>query len=162
MVEVSNDEGHNSRPEGSTPSRLRNIGALLGVAAGVVAFQVLPAELATMILFGALAGTVAGLLPYFIGRNRNRPLAIGSIWLSAAIGAYGGIVYAAPAAIVMALVLRFAIRPAAGAKLGDPGAPTHPTAPGGEPYPPQGAQPGSWGQPGQASQPPQPGQWDAR
>ncbi|HLS15018.1 MAG TPA: hypothetical protein VK095_10955 [Beutenbergiaceae bacterium] len=162
MAEVSNDDGQTSRPEGGPPSRLRNIGALLGVVVGVVAFQVLPAELATMILFGALAGTVAGLLPYFIGRNRSRPLAIGSIWLSAAIGAYGGIVYAGPAAIVMALVLRFAIRPAAGAKLGDPGAPAHPTAPGSEHYPSQAPQPGSWGQPGQASQPPQPGQWDAR
>lgn len=161
MVEVSNDEGQNSRPERGAHSRLKNMGALVAVVAGVVVFQVLPTELATMILFGALAGTVAGLLPYFIGRNRSRPLAIGSIWLSAAIGAYGGIVYAAPAAIVMALVLRFAIRPAAGAQLGDPGASVYPTAPG-EPSSPQPPQPGSWGQPGQASQPPQPGQWDAR
>src|SRR5690625_5141048 len=124
----------------------RFLGALIAVAI-VIAVRLLPGDLGIRISAGIAAGLVAGLLPYFVGRNRNRKLATAALLVSGAIGAYGGLLYAVPAAEVMTLVLWLAVKPGTEGQAG--GMPGQAGVPG-----PVGV-PGRVGAPGdgQASQP---------
>lgn len=136
----------------------------LGLVLGTVAFRALPGDLGVRMTFGAIAGLLLGLVPYFLGRKRNAALARASIWICTGCGALGGMIIAAPAALVLSLVLWFGFRPPQPMPYAAPGAtPWGTPAPPGGPMPPPPA-PGQWaGQPPpyQAPYPPQPtpGQW---
>src|SRR5690625_4166922 len=97
--------------EVKAPFWKRFLAVLIPVAL-VVTLRVLPGDLGVRITFGIAAGLVAGLLPYFVGRNRNRKLATAALLVSGAIGAYGGLLLAVPAVVLMTLVLWLAVKPA--------------------------------------------------
>ena len=88
----------------------RFFGALVAVGVFLAFRFLLPSEIAVMVAGGVFAGLLAGLIPYFVGRKRNPALAAGALVVSAIIGGIGGIILALPAAIVMALLLRFAVK----------------------------------------------------
>ena len=169
--------------EAKTPFWKRFLAVLIPVAI-VLTLRLLPGDLGVRITFGIAAGLVAGLLPYFVGRNRNRKWAVAALLVSGAIGAYGGLLFAVPAAVLMTLVLWLALKPANTNQAGAPGQYPAPGVPGPAPQhgqhapqstlpgygqhapqpgqAPQPAQPGYGQQPGQPDQPTQPGQWPTR
>ena len=62
------------------------------------------------VLGGVLIGLLCGLAPYFLGRDRNRKLAVASLLICAGAGAIGGPVLAVPAMFVTSLITRFSNR----------------------------------------------------
>jgi hypothetical protein len=58
-----------------------------------------------MILGGAAAGGLCGLLPYFVGRKRDARLAAFAVWICVGLGILFGIFLAIPVALLFTLVL---------------------------------------------------------
>ena len=76
-----------------------------GAVMGRLAVRGLSIDSIVMLVAGGVAGAFCGLIPYFVGRFKNRGLAITSVWICAAAGAALGVFLALPVALVFTFFL---------------------------------------------------------
>lgn len=79
--------------------------AVIGGALGAALVSGLGPDFAGGLLFGGVAGGIVGLLPYFVGRQKDRDLAVKAVWWCVGSGMVLGLLLAAPVAIVFTVVL---------------------------------------------------------
>jgi predicted lipid-binding transport protein (Tim44 family) len=98
------------RSSGPTPKHAVNplgtVAAVVGALAGYLAMNSLSPAAKGRVIGGAIAGTIIGLLPFFVGRHMKQPkLATQALTCCCVAGVALGMVLAGPVALIFTLVL---------------------------------------------------------
>src|SRR5687768_8368691 len=79
---------------------ITTIATIAGAIIGFFAVKLVPGKLLIQIFAGGVAGTLIGLIPFFVGKNRNLKLAKIALGSCAISGMVLGLVLALPVAVV--------------------------------------------------------------
>ena len=98
------------RYSGPTPKHavnpLGSVAMVVGALAGYLAMNALSPAAKGRVIGGAIAGTIIGLLPFFVGRHVKQPkLAARALTCCCVAGIALGMVLAGPVALIFTLVL---------------------------------------------------------
>jgi hypothetical protein len=81
------------------------IATVIGAAIGSAAVSSLPPETMARIVGGVLAGAACGLIPFFVGRKRDKQFALIALGACALAGAALGVILALPLALILTFVI---------------------------------------------------------
>jgi hypothetical protein len=79
--------------------------SVIGCAVAAILVRGFGPRALAMMLGGAAAGGLCGLLPYFVGRKRDARLAALAVWVCVGSGILFGVFLAIPVALLFTLVL---------------------------------------------------------
>jgi hypothetical protein len=94
--------GKEMKPARLAPAAFATV---IGCAVAAILVRGFGPRALAMILGGAAAGGLCGLLPYFVGRNRDARLAAFAVWICVGLGILFGVFLAIPVALLFTLML---------------------------------------------------------
>lgn len=81
------------------------VATLIGAAFGSALVSGLSPDMMARIVGGALAGGACGLIPFFLGREKDKRFALTALGACALAGAAFGIILALPLALILAFIV---------------------------------------------------------
>jgi hypothetical protein len=98
-------DGASEEPKRQTKQALGIFASVVAAVVGYAVVRVLPFELTTRFLAGALAGCLVGLIPFFIAKRRgHQTLAKLALGICTVCGLILGLLLAVPAGIVFVVI----------------------------------------------------------